>query len=270
MTRPAMSMGRLAICLALALGWLATARIVIGESEFVSPDRWAARLSLEFLLSGPAWAVLSLALLTFLTLFARRIHEAFSGATACVLIGLGTLVERGLQVDPSPPGFGKMLPAAVVIAWLCGWIAWRSLPLAEREARSHELACGVAAACLIAPGISKLLASGLTWTDGQAHALLIYERSYLARLDWITALRTWIGSSAFLSELGATYVLAVECGGVLFLFPALRKLYVIAATLMVLGIALLLGFHAGTWLLVLFSLTWSSPGEPRKDRRNTG
>ncbi len=263
MSRLKTSGGRIALCIALALGWTATSRLVVGAPGFVEPTRLAAQLSLELLLHSRAWFALTAVFAASMVLFALRRWEGFTGVIALACLAIATVVELGLQVEQSPPGFGKMLPSAVLTAWLVGWWAWRSLPLAAREERTQELACGVAAACLMAPGISKMLAMGIDWADGPRHALLVHERSFLARVDWLVELRRWVGARPTLCAWSAGYVLAVECAGFLYILPKARKVYTYAATAMFTGIALLLGFHAGTWLLVLFAMSHSTLGEPR-------
>jgi hypothetical protein len=239
-------------------------------------SRWARRAFFVALLfagiaaamnvrhAGSTWVIFGAfaVYVAAIALHARRLVPAITGAVAFALLGLSWWVDPDVH-------HAKLLPAAALGAWVAAWIVARAMrrdPVVA-EIIAREAACGVVAAAYVGAGIAKLAASGLAWVTSSNLALLAAERAIIGP-DWLRSIRLEVARTPWLCTALAAASLAIELAGVVFLLPRARRVYAIAAVLMHLGVAVLLGYVYAPWMVLIVALAWASvpPAIPRRPR----
>jgi hypothetical protein len=153
---------------------------------------------------------------------------------------------------------GKILPGAVLLALLV------ARPSAG-ERGANEAAAGAVAAAYTIAGLSKLLGAGGAFLDPGYLGLLVAERS-VGVAPWLAELRLSFADSPTTCRAVAAGALALELGGVAFLWPRLRIPYALAITGLHAGIFLLMGYMYASWVAVV----WGIALLPRNPRTAAG
>ncbi len=170
-----------------------------------------------------------------------------------VIAGLCVLAFGALQSEWQTQIFGSpsrnaFFPGAALLGWVLGQ-AWAQAVAIEhgtkpdrsaRERLGEAGALGCIAAAYVGSCLSKLLAAGLSWGDGdQVRALVLWQQP-LADWAWLLAYRDAVIESPFVARAASLATLAIEGGAFLLLFgPRLRLLW---------G-ALIVGLHVNIILL---------------------
>lgn len=201
------------------------------------PAAWAPfPLELPAFLPGLFGLLHLLALGAFL---GRRAPRLGAGALFLLLALGSTLVEwqwpPGVGVDN-----GLSLPALSALAWAIG---------------GREAACGTVAAGYSLAALSKLHGSGLGWATGLNLAQHISTHAWDGAPALLEARLALAASVPLCTALGAATFL-IEGSAVLFLLPALRRPWALAAAAMHLGIALVMDLHHYDWMLVTLGLAF--------------
>ena len=233
------SMGRVFVGLSLLISWLSMSSM-LSENGLPYP--------LSLLLHPISVVALTLAYLAASAAFVLRFQQGLAGVMAFALLALGAYLEAYRL--PAGVGHSKFLPGAALAAYLVAYLAAKRQRVEQRESQGQEAACGIVGAAYALAAISKLWNSGLSWASGRFLALLIAGHSYLGP-DFAQPLRLAIANNPILCRFLAATTLMIECSGPLFIWPPARKPYAIAATIMHLGIGLLMGLTYLDWIFLV-------------------
>jgi len=244
-----------------AVALFTAAREVYGlhPSALSHPD--APRLLCALAGSALGVGVLVLVGVGALARFVRRPAALAAGVVALIVIGV--LVETISAVSRGPKREFFSLGAAL-FGWLGGLVYARALwPGATRQERDEALAEAGAVAAFAATyvnaGVSKLLASGLGWSDSRTLRGIILTHHRIDDASLSGAYAQLIALHPGLAQALSLATLAIEVGAFIYLIGPRARL--------VWG-ALLLGFHVNVGLLanigylearlliVFFSLPW--------------
>jgi hypothetical protein len=196
------------------------------------------------------WAIAAVAVAAAVLFVLPRRPVAVRIAAAAVL---GGITLWSWWVEPSLHHV-KLLPAVAAMAWAA------AETIVRQDRAGVEAACGVVAAAYVASAASKLIASGTSWFGGGGLALLVAERGG-PTAGALGPLRDAIGKSFELCALLAAVAFLAEAAGALFVVRRFRVPFAVVATLMHVGIALLLGYVYVPWMLLAWGLALASRGE---------
>jgi len=163
-----------------------------------------------------------------------------------------------------------MLPAVALLGLLLGPLVQRGEGDERQLEAGRQLALGMVGAMFTLSALSKWTAMGWGWTDGEIHALLIFERG-VGETGLLAEARLWMGHHPDVCGLFAAATLIVESTGALLLFPRTRRPWIVAAVALLVGFMVLpgVGMNLG-WILVLVALGWLDfGGRQRGDQRES-
>lgn len=252
--------GRHALVITIGMAWLLSSSLWVGTGDFPGTIGIVQLVDPFLLSSVPAWIGWNLLLWPALVAFATRRAEGIAGPVIVAVLFVAGSLESSF-IGRHAPALGLVLACNLVTAWELGrWWA-RGAPEEERDRVGHEAACGLYGAQLTIAALSKLLLTGAGWADGGPLALMIYERSLVSEGP-LSAARAWVAWHPETASVGSAYTLLVQLVGFLFLWPRLRKAYILALLPMFLGFALLMSMWEPLWPLMGIALAWSSFGRP--------
>jgi hypothetical protein len=240
--------GRWALGAALALSWLGVSFEVLSVHGL--PYAHGAAALLEWLVAPAPWVVLSLVFFGALAAFLLRRWQGVAAVVATLLLALALHLQVSQWPGESGVRHAPLMPAAALGAYGLAWL------FTKRERTAHEAACGVVAAIYFLAGVAKLEVGGLHWAQGGQLALLIAERSVDVPA-WLAALRRGFALSPGLCSALAATAVAVECAGLLFVWPRARSAYAVAAIALHAGIAVLMGYVYVHYVLTVAALAFS-------------
>lgn len=157
---------------------------------------------------------------------------------------------------------GKLLPTGVILVWLLSTLPWtrRRYP-GSPTALAVEASFGVSAAIYLLAAVAKMTGAGGRWFDPDYLGLLILERSFGA-VGPLASLRLGIAANPLLCRMLSVGALLIETGGVLLLWPRLRRPMALILSALHLGIAVTMGYIYVTWVVTLLGLAWwREPGK---------
>lgn len=221
-------------------------RAAFGWRDVRDPNR------LPWVLAGVPFVALAAA-------FAARWHEVVSGIALLAL--LIAVRRRAIATwgEDYVVGLGKYVPsAAALVAYLAASnLAGATSLRAHREAIGWEAACGVLAAAYVLAAFAKHEQSGWRWAKSDNVALLVAERAHGGARS-LFALRMWAAESPRLCGALAKASMFVEAAGVAYLVSWLRWPFTGIATLLQLGIVVLLGYFEVEWIVVMVAVSLMS------------
>jgi hypothetical protein len=237
---------------ARAARWLLAAGLLIGWLEVFVEVLGAppADHPLAALVAPIPLALMTIVVVAALIAFVAGRAELVAGILVLVAIAFVASLESGTH-------HGKLVPAIALAAYL------PATALTGDARRGHEAACGAIGAAYVLAALAKLSADGLGWGQSGSLALLVAERSFEGP-TFVRALRSAIAARPALTGILAAGSLAVELGGIAFLFPRARRVWAVAVIVMHAGIALLMGYVYLPWALVVGGLAWSSLASERQ------
>ena len=243
----------------LVLGLLATwgSLVRVLQVEGVPhPRGLSSLLPLDVLVSVPGFVLCTGLFVGAAAAFLWRRWEGWAAVLMVLLYGvLGHLQSAQWVLEARQANRALVLPGAALIVYVLvrTWVLRRGGGRARADAWGLEGACGVAAACYTLAGTSKLLGSGTGWAEGSNLALHVAVHAHNGVAS-LLPLRMAVAESLVLCEVFGTLTLTVEATFFLFVFPALRRPYALAAAAMHVGIALVMGLHHYDWMLVVLGL----------------
>ncbi len=243
----------------LVLGLLATwgSLVRVLQVEGVPHARGlSAMVPLEALVSMPGFVVSTGLFGVAAAAFLWRRREGWAAVGMVLLYALmGHLQSAQWALEAHQANRALVLPGAalIVYALVRAWVLRRGHGRDRADAWGLEGACGVAAACYTLAGASKLLGSGTAWADGSNLAMHVAVHAHNG-VAALLPLRMAVADSLALCEVFGTLTLTVEASFFLFVFPALRRPYALAAAAMHVGIALVMGLHHYDWMFVVLGL----------------
>jgi hypothetical protein len=201
-------------------------------------------------LDAPVFLVAVLVHVVGLVWWVRDPAAAPGAVLALAPIAAGAVIER--LASPSGVHHGKLLPAAVLVAWIVA--LGRGGP--DRVRRAIEAACGVTAATYTLAALAKIGGAGAGWFDPNYLGLLVLERAVGAPAP-LAALRLAVAQRPAACLALATGALLIEGAGVLFVWPPARRPVALALVALHVGIAACMGYVYATWALVVLALAWA-------------
>ena len=245
------------VCLALGLlfAWAAQSNVLYVDG-IPYASGLTALLPMEMLVTPVGFGVATLIYVVCALRWAGW-RDTRAGWVAVVLMWV--MVDIDLHQWPDDVGGNKavVLPGAAVMAWNIAdaVAARRGASAAQRERWGLEAACGVAAMGYFIAGVSKLHYSGLAWLTGGAMSIQIMSYATQGAAALIP-FRLAVADQLWLCALFAWATIFIECGFLLFVLGWMRKPLSTLATLMHLGIALVMGLHHHDWMFMELGLAW--------------
>jgi hypothetical protein len=239
----------------LVMAWaLATGKCMGGQ--ITSAWGLGRYLDLSPLLHPALWLGTGAAYLAAAVAFTFSVRERLTGALLFAWLGVVASAEMCVR-DAFMPALDILLAANMTLAWVLG--LGGAGDAAAREARGHEWMCGVFGAMISLSGLSKVLNAGAGWFNGEMHSLYIWERAQpMVDLEALRALRLFFADHPALCAAGATWTIAVECLGITFAIPRLRKIYAVMVASMFVSMDIALGFGEPGWVQLPLALAFSS------------
>lgn len=115
------------------------------------------------------------------------------------------------------------------------------------------------AAAYVLAAVAKHEQSGWRWGESANVALLVAERAYGGARS-LFAFRMWAAESPRLCGALAKASMCIEAAGVTYLVSSLRWPFTAGASLLQLGIVVLLGYLEIEWILVMIAVSLTSAG----------
>lgn len=252
---------RAGLALVAVVALLTAAREVYGLHPNALSHPQAPSLLCALAGSAAGVGAVTLVALVALALFVRRPAQLAAGVVALVAIGL--LVETISAISRGPKREFFSLGAAL-FGWLAGLAYARALrPEAARsdddEALAEAGAVAAFAATYVNAAMSKLLASGLAWSDSVTLRGIILSHHRIGDASLAGMYAQLVTTHPGVSQALSLATLVIELGAFVYLLGPRARL---AWGLLLLGFHVNVGLLAGIgylearMLLVLFSVPW--------------
>ena len=232
--------------------WLPSVANLAHTRELRYPHGLSAWLDCRPLLATPALIGMTAAYVALAAAFARGSRPILTGLGLVLLLALVANLEESMYPGKDGVHHGKLMPAAVTLAWVVAWGMSRGKSELARRLSARDAMAGAAASCYLLAGFAKLHTSGLSWVASTNLRLLVAERAVGA---WgpIATLRNAFanGASGRVAMVIGAVSLACEVCALALLHSRTRRPYACLLIAMHFGIGLLMGYHYFDWILVL-------------------
>jgi hypothetical protein len=253
---------RVGLALVAAVDVVAAARFVATtpRSPLAHPGApaWLLALGGEAALVVPVAALGLAALISF----ARGRRTLTAGSLALLVLALLNESRAALSFGPSRADF---YCGALLLGWLVGTAFARRLrtrratKLAFEEPFAEAGAVGVLAAIYVSAGLSKLLASGISWADQMTLRGIILAHHSISDTSPAAAYAHFVVARPMLSQAFSTLTIIVQLGAVLYLVhPRLRPIWGVLILGFHLNVGILtgIGYLEAQVLTLLFAFPW--------------
>lgn len=246
----------------LFFAWMSVNVQLVGHSV-EQGQTMNAHLRDAFPLPMAVSVALTLLFVTASVLFVMRRWEVWTGGLVVAMLAGGATLQDALWPGEIGENHAVVLPGVAVLAYLIGRGTGlrRGMDRATAERLGYEAACGVAAACYLIAGLSKVHMSGLAWASGSNLSLHMHVHA-LSGGAWMRPFRLAVAEHLWLCTAFGAGTLLIECGAVVYLWAPLRRPWSVLIGAMHTSIGLLMGLYHPDWMLMALALGFYDADQP--------